>query len=38
MVRIIGALVGLGFVGVLLLSLVINGVDYFRNPPEHAAY
>ena len=38
MVRIIGAIVGLGFVGVLLLSLVINGVDYFRNPPEHAAY
>jgi ubiquinol-cytochrome c reductase cytochrome c1 subunit len=38
MVRIIGFFVGLGFVGVLLISLVINGVDYFRNPPEHAAY
>jgi ubiquinol-cytochrome c reductase cytochrome c1 subunit len=38
MVRIIGFLVGLGFVGVLLISLVVNGVDYFRNPPEHAAY
>jgi ubiquinol-cytochrome c reductase cytochrome c1 subunit len=38
MVRIIGFFVGLGFVGVLLISLIINGVDYFRNPPEHAAY
>lgn len=38
MVRIIGFFVGLGFVGVLLISLVVNGVDYFRNPPEHAAY
>ena len=37
MVRIIGFFVGLGFVGVLLISLVVNGVDYFRNPPEHAA-
>jgi len=38
MVRIIGFFVGLGFVGVLLISLVVNGLDYFRNPPEHAAY
>ena len=38
MVRIIGFFVGLGFVGVLLISLVVNGVDYFRNPPEHPAY
>ena len=38
MVRIIGFFVGLGFVGVLLISLVINGVDHFRNPPEKAAY
>jgi ubiquinol-cytochrome c reductase cytochrome c1 subunit len=38
MVRIIGFFVGLGFVGILLISLVVNGVDYFRNPPEHAAY
>ncbi|WP_300973911.1 cytochrome c1 [Sphingomonas sp. LHG3406-1] len=38
MVRIIGFFVGLGFVGVLLISLIVNGVDYFRNPPEHAAY
>ena len=38
MVRIIGFFVGVGFVGVLLLSFIINGVDYLRNPPEHAAY
>jgi ubiquinol-cytochrome c reductase cytochrome c1 subunit len=38
MVRIIGFFVGLGFVGVLLISLVVNGVDHFRNPPEKAAY
>lgn len=38
MVRIIGFFVGAGFVFVLLWSLVVNGVDYFRNPPEHAAY
>src|SRR4028119_282483 len=38
MVRIIGFFIGLGFVGVLLISLVVNGVDYFQNPPEHAAY
>ena len=37
MVRIIGFLVGLGFVGVLLISLVINGLDYFQNPPEPTA-
>ncbi len=34
MVRIIGFFVGAGFVFVLLWSLVVNGVDYFRNPPE----
>ncbi|WP_338505255.1 cytochrome c1 [Sphingomonas kaistensis] len=38
MVRIIGFFVGAGFVFVLLWSLVVNGLDYFRNPPEHAAY
>jgi len=38
MVRIIGFFIGLGFVGVLLISLIVNGIDYFRNPPEHAAY
>ncbi|GAA4004693.1 cytochrome c1 [Sphingomonas humi] len=37
MVRIIGFFVGLGFVGVLLISLVINGADYFSNPPEPTA-
>lgn len=37
MVRIIGFLVGLGFVGVLVISLVVNAVDYFRNPPEPTA-
>lgn len=34
MVRIIGFLVGLGFVGVLLISLVVNALDHFQNPPE----
>lgn len=38
MVRIIGFFVGLGFVGVLLISFVLNGIDHFRNPPEKAAY
>ncbi|GLR47362.1 cytochrome c1 [Sphingomonas astaxanthinifaciens] len=37
MARIIGFFVGLGFVGVLLFSLVVNGLDYFRNPPEPTA-
>lgn len=37
MVRIIGFLVGLGFVGVLLISLFINLGDYFSNPPEATA-
>lgn len=37
MVRIIGFFVGLGFVGVLLFSLIVNGLDYFRNPPEPTA-
>ena len=37
MVRIIGFLVGLGFVGVLLISLVVNAVDYFQNPPAPTA-
>lgn len=40
MVRIIGFLVGLGFVGVLTISLIVNALDYFQNPPaetvEHA--
>lgn len=38
MVRIIGFFVGLGFVGVLLFSFIVNGLDYLRDPPEHAAY
>lgn len=37
MVRIIGFLVGLGFVGVLTLSLIINAIDYFQNPPTPTA-
>ena len=37
MVRIIGFLVGLGFVGVLLISLFVNLSDYFSNPPEASA-
>lgn len=37
MVRIIGFLVGLGFVGVLLISLVVNGIDAIQNPPAHTA-
>ena len=38
MVRIIGFFVGAGFVFVLLWSFVANGLEYFRSPPEHAAY
>ncbi|HEY0629330.1 MAG TPA: cytochrome c1 [Sphingomicrobium sp.] len=34
MVRIIGFLVGLGFAGVLLISLVVNLVGYVQSPPE----
>ncbi|MFC7536880.1 cytochrome c1 [Sphingomonas sp. GCM10030256] len=37
MVRIIGFLVGLGFVGVLLISLAVNALDYFQNPPARTA-
>jgi len=37
MVRIIGFFVGLGFIGVLLLSLISNGIDYFSSPPEPTA-
>ena len=37
MVRILGFLVGLGFVGVLLISLFVGASDYFSNPPEHTA-
>jgi ubiquinol-cytochrome c reductase cytochrome c1 subunit len=37
MVRIIAFLVGLGFVGVLLISLFVNLSDYFSNPPEPTA-
>ena len=33
MVRILAFLVGLGFAGVLLLSLIVNAVDFFQNPP-----
>jgi ubiquinol-cytochrome c reductase cytochrome c1 subunit len=34
MVRIIAFLIGLGFAGVLLLSLIVGAVDYFQEPPE----
>jgi ubiquinol-cytochrome c reductase cytochrome c1 subunit len=37
MVRIIGFLVGAGFAGVLLLSLIINGIDSIKNPPTKTA-
>jgi ubiquinol-cytochrome c reductase cytochrome c1 subunit len=37
MVRVIGFLIGLVFAGVLLISLISNGVDYFRSPPEPLA-
>jgi ubiquinol-cytochrome c reductase cytochrome c1 subunit len=37
MVRIIGFLVGLGFAGVLLISLVVNLVGYIQSPPEATA-
>ena len=37
MVRIIGFLVGLGFAGVLLISLVVNLVGYVQSPPEPTA-
>jgi ubiquinol-cytochrome c reductase cytochrome c1 subunit len=37
MVRIIGFLVGLGFVGVLLISLIVNAVDAVGNPPTATA-
>lgn len=37
MVRIIGFFVGLGFVGVLLLSLIVNGIDSIQNPPPKTA-
>ena len=37
MVRIIGFLVGLGFAGVLLISLVVNLVAYVQTPPEATA-
>ena len=37
MVRIIGFLVGLGFAGVLLISLVVNLVAYVQSPPEETA-
>jgi len=37
MVRIIGFFVGLGFVGILFLSLISNGVDAIKNPPPATA-
>ena len=37
MVRIIGFLIGLGLAGVLLLSLVTDGLTYFSAPPEETA-
>ena len=37
MVRIIGFLIGLGFAGVLLISLVVNLVGYIQSPAEATA-
>ncbi|URD61963.1 cytochrome c1 [Sphingomonas sp. KRR8] len=37
MVRIIGFFVGLGFVGVLFLSLISNGVEAIKSPPPATA-
>ena len=37
MVRIIGFLVGLGFVGVLLISLISDAATYFSSPAEETA-
>jgi ubiquinol-cytochrome c reductase cytochrome c1 subunit len=37
MVRIIGFFIGLGFAGVLLISLVVNLVGYIQSPPEATA-
>jgi ubiquinol-cytochrome c reductase cytochrome c1 subunit len=37
MVRIIAFFVGLGFAGVLLISLVVNLVEYVQSPPEPTA-
>ena len=37
MVRIIGFLVGLAFVGVILISFFVNLADYVANPPEETA-
>lgn len=37
MVRIIGFLIGLGFAGVLLISLVVNLVGYIQSPPGATA-
>jgi ubiquinol-cytochrome c reductase cytochrome c1 subunit len=37
MVRIIGFLVGLGFAGILLISLVVNLAEYVQAPPEPTA-
>ena len=37
MVRIIGFLVGVGFVGVLLISLLVGLSDWVSNPPEETA-
>ena len=37
MVRIIGFLVGLGFAGVLLISMIGDALTYFSSPPEETA-
>jgi Cytochrome c1 len=37
MVRIIGFFIGLGFAGVLLISLVVNLVGYIQSPPDATA-
>jgi len=37
LVRVIGFLVGLGFVGVLLISFFVNVADYISNPTEPSA-
>jgi ubiquinol-cytochrome c reductase cytochrome c1 subunit len=37
MIRVLGFLIGLGFAGVLLISLIVNAADYFSNPPAPLA-
>src|SRR4051794_24947390 len=37
MIRFILGVIGVVLAGVLLISLVVNGVDYFQNPPAKTA-